>query len=389
MDSLNGVFNNWLDVALVVAERIGEVPLVALTLGLVVAVSLGFGVRASWARRRRRALPFWRPYRRALSVVLGLACVFYFAERTDAILRELREQEFFLRMDTVHRRGDSPSAAARDESSYLIDRNRLESGLERIFGSVLLDTEALGSGIAFAGVRTTGRRPTASYVTVVDLTDPAVRIELTPALGPKSLTSSFGREHGCVVAVNGEAGTTPALDASLGRWQGAWVVQGTVVPLRTSPKRPLLCFDRHNRARYVAANTDCALSKDAMYNTIWGRGDLLLDGEYVPPEEARWKPASPRTVMGIDAAGDRLILMVVDGRQPYYSDGMDLETAARVFALFGARDAMWCDQGGSSVMYLQCLGADVSRPSDGHERPTYTHFGIALNTGGETPARRQ
>ena len=46
-------------------------------------------------------------------------------------------------------------------------------------------------------------------------------------------------------------------------------------------------------------------------------------------------------------------------------------------AAFGAHNAMWCDQGGSSTFYLGSLAGVVSRPSDGHERPVYTHFGVS------------
>ena len=82
--------------------------------------------------------------------------------------------------------------------------------------------------------------------------------------------------------------------------------------------------------------------------------------------------------MGINAEGTRLILMIVDGRQSGYSVGLDLKKAAAVLKLFGTDHAMRCDQGGSSAMYLDSISGIVSRPSDGKERPTYTHFGIAF-----------
>jgi exopolysaccharide biosynthesis protein len=46
--------------------------------------------------------------------------------------------------------------------------------------------------------------------------------------------------------------------------------------------------------------------------------------------------------------------------------------------LFGAHNAMLCDEGGSSCLYVETMGGIVNVPSDnqGQERPTYTHFGI-------------
>ena len=83
--------------------------------------------------------------------------------------------------------------------------------------------------------------------------------------------------------------------------------------------------------------------------------------------------------MAINEAGTRLYLLVVDGRQPDYSMGFSHNDAGMFLKAFGAHDGMLCDQGGSSCMYLKTFGGLSSVPSGGgRERPTYTHFGIAL-----------
>jgi exopolysaccharide biosynthesis protein len=56
----------------------------------------------------------------------------------------------------------------------------------------------------------------------------------------------------------------------------------------------------------------------------------------------------PRTAVGIAAGGRRLLLVVVDGRQPGYSDGMTLTELATMMRALGARDAINLDGGGSS-----------------------------------------
>ena len=73
----------------------------------------------------------------------------------------------------------------------------------------------------------------------------------------------------------------------------------------------------------------------------------------------------PRTAMGVTSDG-RMLLVVVDGRQPGYSVGMTLQELADLMASLGAQNAINLDGGGSSAMWVN--GIRVNRPSDGFER---------------------
>lgn len=73
----------------------------------------------------------------------------------------------------------------------------------------------------------------------------------------------------------------------------------------------------------------------------------------------------PRTAIGIDKDGEIMIL-VVDGRKPYYSTGLTLTELAYTMIKLGAVDAMNLDGGGSTTMTVR--GKLVNRPSDGFER---------------------
>ncbi|MDT7538914.1 MAG: hypothetical protein QOI82_2499 [Actinomycetota bacterium] len=73
----------------------------------------------------------------------------------------------------------------------------------------------------------------------------------------------------------------------------------------------------------------------------------------------------PRTAVGVTADG-RMLLVVVDGRQPGYSVGMTLQELADLMASLGAQNAINLDGGGSSAMWVN--GLRVNRPSDGFER---------------------
>jgi hypothetical protein len=61
----------------------------------------------------------------------------------------------------------------------------------------------------------------------------------------------------------------------------------------------------------------------------------------------------PRTMVGIAAAGRRLLLVTVDGRQPGYSVGMTLRESAHLMRDLGATQALNLDGGGSTTMVVR------------------------------------
>ena len=117
---------------------------------------------------------------------------------------------------------------------------------------------------------------------------------------------------------------------------------------------------------------------------VGGVGVLLREGA-VPTEldsagNASFRGRHPRTAVGWSADQRRLVLAVVDGRQPGYSVGMTLPELANTMRALGAADALNLDGGGSSAMAIVARderdtdGAArvrvVNRPSDGGgERP--------------------
>jgi exopolysaccharide biosynthesis protein len=84
--------------------------------------------------------------------------------------------------------------------------------------------------------------------------------------------------------------------------------------------------------------------------------------------------------MGLNEDGTYLYLMIVDGKKPDHSVGLTFRNCAEMLRSLGATNAMGCDQGGSSCMYVKSLGGIVNRPADseGIERPIYSHFGISF-----------
>ncbi|HEY7957191.1 MAG TPA: phosphodiester glycosidase family protein [Polyangia bacterium] len=118
----------------------------------------------------------------------------------------------------------------------------------------------------------------------------------------------------------------------------------------------------------------------AVEGAIGGRALLVQGGQPLssydaadPTEPFR---AAPRTAIGVDAAGHKLYLAVVDGDQAA-SAGLTDEGLADFLAAQGVAEAIELDGGGSSALYIRKEGGLVSSPSDGVERPVANQLGLS------------
>jgi exopolysaccharide biosynthesis protein len=211
----------------------------------------------------------------------------------------------------------------------------------------------------------------AIFIAVIDLTKS--QVVLTPEIDEKWFTSDFAKKYNCQLAINGEAGRTPMQGSGLGEWTGKYIVNGKTILPNDNENRPFIAFGTNQIARYATEKTVDTTRNAQNYNVIWGRFDILLEGKTQNADDSK---TYPRTIMGIDTSGTKLYLLVADGRQPQYSLGITYTQAADILRWLGAHHAMACDQGGSSCMYVQKLGGIITRPADGQERFTYTHFGV-------------
>ena len=95
-----------------------------------------------------------------------------------------------------------------------------------------------------------------------------------------------------------------------------------------------------------------------------GFGQIVRDGVLIPPPEG---PLHPRTALGLDRTGTILWLVVVDGRQPEFSEGMSEHELGQLMLVLGCWNAANMDGGGSSVMGLAAENGRlqvVNSPSD-------------------------
>jgi hypothetical protein len=104
--------------------------------------------------------------------------------------------------------------------------------------------------------------------------------------------------------------------------------------------------------------------------TALGGGPRLVTNSKITVKDENFRSdvrlgAGPRTAFGVDAQG-RYIILVADGRKPFYSTGLTLTELAATMQKLGAVNAMNLDGGGSTALAVR--GKLVNRPSDGVER---------------------
>ncbi|HEX5052828.1 MAG TPA: phosphodiester glycosidase family protein [Planctomycetota bacterium] len=372
-DGVRETVNHLIDSLLSTFTRLLELPVLAVFAGIAV-LALGLWAALAWLARRLQR-PRLAKYARPACLVLAIVAA------TFAI--DHRIQQLQLDLERVRERGDHAVAAVLENlarpgvrrSQPLVDAAAARAGLVEPFPSIVLEPLICNDAVDLVRIHCDDPLLEA-FLAVVDLTAPAVQIEIGATLAHKTFTSDFARGHGCALAINGEAGNSPQPDCGFGPWRGHLMRRGETL-LREEPgnARPFLAFDRDNRAHFVSTAAPDRSVPASAHDVIWGRVDTIVGGEV---ETDAFRFNQPRTVMGIDADGKRLFLLVADGRQPSRSWGLTRPQVGALLRPFGVRDAMLCDEGGSSCMYLREFGGLVNVPSDGQERPTYTHFGIVL-----------
>lgn len=242
--------------------------------------------------------------------------------------------------------------------------------------------------VYYRKVHTTPRLMVAHIVTV-DLTCKNIEVLVTPQeKGEKELplrartTSQFASEFGVQVAVNGD-GFTPWWSNHLFDYYPH--VGDPITPNGFAASRGRQYSDGVPSAPtlYINDRNEASFGKPIrkVYNAISGSHWLVREREVI--EDLNDTRAAPRTAVGLDGPGERLILIVVDGRQPFYSDGATIAELAELMLFYGGDNAILLDGGGSSTMVIDWPGQGLrvmNSPIDlylpGRERPVGNHLGI-------------
>jgi exopolysaccharide biosynthesis protein len=235
-------------------------------------------------------------------------------------------------------------------------------------------------------------RPVMIHIVNIDLKTAGLKVLVTPKTPNKSRTTSeFLREFNLKLAINASYFVpfyehTP-WDYYPRSGDGSFAM-GEVIANGNRYSQPrsqwaVLCMSRANIANIVAAGT----CPQGTLNAVAGRELLVSDGKPVPElftSGTQQENPYPRVAAGIDRQGEKLWLIVVDGKQPLYSEGLTKLELAKLFAKLGVDRALNFDGGGSTTLVMaasngfKVLNAPIHAKLPTTERPVANHIGFYI-----------
>jgi hypothetical protein len=237
-------------------------------------------------------------------------------------------------------------------------------------------------------------RPLVIHVVQIDLDTPGLSFLVTPGQPVNGhevraqTTSQFLAQHDLQLAINGDF-FWPWWYHTLFDYyphdndptdvNGFAASNGAVYSEeKADDPRPTLFLSQANRA-----GIDQPIG--AVYNAISGLPLIVDEGQVsdqIKPDEY-YAGVHPRSAVGLDREKRTLLLFIVDGRQPNYSEGVTLPELAQIAIEYGADIALNLDGGGSSTLVIedaqgrpQILNSPIHASIPGMERPVGNHLGV-------------
>jgi hypothetical protein len=231
-------------------------------------------------------------------------------------------------------------------------------------------------------------RPLMIHVVEIDLRTPGIGFLVTPGDSSKGLevrartTSEFLDEFGLQIAINGSFSAPFRAGSFLWDYypHSGEPVDVTGVTISNGEmysdydEWPALCI---TAGRAAINHSGCP---EGTLQALAGSQILVQDGESTVKRRAG--RVHPRTAVAVDAEGETLWLIVVDGRQRGYSEGVTLEELAGIAVEFGADRALNLDGGGSSTLVIadgggmRALNSPIHTRVPTRQRPVANHLGV-------------
>lgn len=202
-----------------------------------------------------------------------------------------------------------------------------------------------------------------------------------PAESRLTMPADLLVKHNALAAVNANAFAGIPNDKSfgIGWYEGRPVdIHGLVVSSRkqispVEPGRTSFWLDTLRQPHIGDPDTSVTISQAV---ADWF-SPLLINGIIIP--DSSDLALHPRTAVGYDDSGSRLLLVVVDGRQPGYSEGISLHELAVLFRSQGCTQSINLDGGGSSIMLIRNAKGEAvtfNSPSGKSHRPVPVMLGV-------------
>lgn len=256
--------------------------------------------------------------------------------------------------------------------------------------------QKLYEGVVYRRVVQAFPHPMIAHVITIDTKDNGISFLVTPpdSKSNKPLnartTSQFLDEFNVQIAINGD-GFSPWWSHSVADYyphagdpiapfgftaSNGDVYWNGIIDEEDDGIEPTLYISRRNALSF---NT----KPSKVYSAISGDRMLVQQGEIVP--DLGDEELEPRTAIGINRNGRYLYIVVVDGRQPLYSEGATFTELAQLLIKQGAYIAMNMDGGGSSTLVIEgedglpvIMNSPIDNYIPGRERPIGNHLGIYI-----------
>ena len=233
-------------------------------------------------------------------------------------------------------------------------------------------------------------RPTVVHVLTIDLSVAGVKALVTPpqVIGKNNSTSArttseFLREFKLQLAVNANyfhpfRENTPwdyyPHSGDITYAVGQAISNGKVYS-KADKNWGVLCVSQQNRIQIL----DPGNCPNNTLQGIAGSDVFVKEGESVKSESKQDKPY-PRVAVASNKQGNILWLIVVDGKQPLYSEGVTIAELTDIVQSLGAYTALNLDGGGSTTLVITKYGKPKLLNSPFHtklpmrERPVANHL---------------
>jgi hypothetical protein len=234
-------------------------------------------------------------------------------------------------------------------------------------------------------------RPMVIHVVTIDLDAPGLGFRVTPRGGPDGhvlkarKTSAFVAEFGVQVAINANY-FRPFQSKS--PWDyyphpgdgvdvdGVAASRGDVYSSRPWREGTL----------YISADNRASFEKPvgAVFNAVSGFGFVVRNGEVVArADDDLARVPYPRAAVGLDKTARRMFFIVIDGKQPGYSEGATLDELGAAAAGYGVYDLVRLDEGGSCALAVEerpgrasLLNVPINHRIPYCERVVANHLGV-------------
>jgi hypothetical protein len=254
---------------------------------------------------------------------------------------------------------------------------------------------SLFTGINYQRIYKSNPRPLVIHIVAINLQAPGIKVLVTPGnptpdrteLNAKT-TSTFAKEFKLQLAINGGF-FFPFKEETPWNYQpypgdrinvvGQAIANGSVYsPPESKQIWQVLCFKSD---RTVEINTSGICPQDTL-QAIAGREMLIEGGKVTNANPKDGQKPYPRTAVGIDPTGTKVWFVLVDGKQPLYSEGITITELTKIFQDLGVDSALNLDGGGSTTLVaeiaseIKILNAPIHTKIPMRERAIANHIGF-------------